>query len=56
LGIQNVRKEAINHVICKKWPKKDLDPKDDACEMPILVYNKNQNVLVSNERGNSKVE
>jgi hypothetical protein len=56
LGIQNVRKEVINHVICKKWPEKDLDLKDNAYEMPILVYNKNQNVLMLAERGNNKVE
>jgi hypothetical protein len=55
-GDPKCKKKTINHAICKKWPKKDFDPKDNAYEMPILVYNGNQNVLVSNERGNSKVE
>lgn len=55
-GIENVTKKTINHAICKKWPKNDLDPKDNAYEMPALVCNKNQNVLALDERGHSKVE
>lgn len=34
------RKERIDRTILKKGPKNDLDPKDDAYETFVFIYNK----------------
>jgi len=46
LGFQANRK--INKsILLQKWPKNTFDVEDDVCKTPVLVYNKELDVLVS---------
>ncbi len=55
-GIHIIRKKGIDRTILKKWPKKDLNPKDNTFEMFIFIYSKDKDMLVLNVKGNKKVE
>ncbi len=56
LGFHNEKREAPNDTIRKKWLENNLDPKNDAHETFVLVYNKNINALVQDLTTCSKVD
>jgi hypothetical protein len=41
-------------VLNKKWPENENDPQDDKYELPILIYDANQDALVEHEEGKQK--
>jgi hypothetical protein len=56
LGLHSERRKTFNNTIWKKWLENNLDPKNDAHETFVFIYNRNINTLVQDLTTCSKVD
>jgi hypothetical protein len=54
LGMNKTYQYSLVETSNKKWPKNESDPQDNKYELPILIYDANQDALVQQKEGKPK--